>query len=139
MRKSIFSLAVMLFYSCQTTKTEIIIFPDEFEGTAEIHYNSAEGADLECENDTLFFRIPPSGILYLQNSLDKNWNYVYYFRENGQEIKDLLPSSSIWTDSTGYKEALDSTFIHRVGVTSNEVVFIVIGKLRDREELFSDF
>lgn len=138
-RKSIFAFSLIFLYSCQTTKTEVIIFPDEFEGTAAIHYNSAEGEDLEYENDTLYIRIPPSGILYLQNSLDENSKYVYFLKENGQLVKDLLLSSSIWEDSIRYQQALDSTFVHRVGITSNAVVFIVIGKLRDREELFSDF
>ena len=75
---------------CNQETFEVILIPRGFEGRAYIVYNEPMGVETISKRDTIYFPIPPSGILVTKSPLGENVNLLhsrYYYSDNMEPIK----------------------------------------------------
>ena len=76
MKKSIIYIlltSLQMLMACSSESGRVILIPDRYEGVVTIIYDVKDGAAKEFENGKQVFRIPSSGVLKTQLSLDTTW------------------------------------------------------------------
>ena len=74
---------------CNQETFEVILIPRGFEGRAYIVYNEPTGVEAMFKRDTIYFSIPPNGILVTKSPLGENVNLLhsrYYYSDNMEPI-----------------------------------------------------
>lgn len=119
MKKSIIYilLSLHIVFGCSSGTGRIILIPVGYEGIVTIIYDVKDGTAKEFENGKQVFKIPLSGVLNTQHSLDTTWvssdeiNYYYYSGNKRTEIARGDFPKDLPTDSL-------QIIGERVGVTS---------------------
>lgn len=96
--KTHFFLLLLVNLSCNKEIFEVILIPRGFEGRAYIVYNEPKGTEPVYKRDTIYFSIPPSGILVTKSPLGENVNLLhsrYYFSDNMEPINKSNSIDSI--------------------------------------------
>lgn len=121
-----------LFNSCMNfAEDEIYVLPNDFEGPVIVLFEESEGIP-EKYNDggAKVYEVPDSGILKAQFKKEEGFRNVVYKRRNGNVLRYLWPTDSIW-DNLYNNQANDSIYVY--GAAHARDSWFIVGRAADKE------
>ena len=92
---------------CSSATPEIVlIFPDNFRGTAKLRADQPKGLKLDRTRSEIELRFPQSGILDIQDHLPTlDWHHVSAKYESGEKLPVDQPDNKISDSQTALRPA----------------------------------
>lgn len=124
----LYVLWLALSYWGNKGENEVFIVPNDFEGAVIVLFNEADGKAVKYDSEgNRVYEVPKSGVLKTQFKFQEGWRDIKYQKDNGKQIKYLLPSDKVWKDTINQKD------VYAYGAGYANDYWFIIGKPKDSE------